>query len=95
MRDKDYSQMPVMDAHYKVIGSVSEAKILSKILENPTINGEIQVQEVMEEPLPIIQEDMTISKLSRYMSDKQKAIIVQDKAMSYHMLTSFDLIRCL
>ncbi len=95
MRDKDYSQMPVMDDNYKVIGSVSEAKILSKVLENPTQNGEIQVQEVMEEPLPIIPEDMTISKLSRYMSDKQKSIIVQDKAMSYHMLTSFDLIRCL
>lgn len=95
MQDKDYSQMPVMNESYKVIGSVTEAGVLSKLLENPTQNSQLSVQDIMEAPFPIVPADTTLTQLSRFMSNKQKAVVVQDKAMSYHMLTSFDLIRCL
>ncbi len=95
MRSKDYSQVPVMDDGYKVIGSVTEAGILTKLLENPSENDQLLVKDVMGEPFPIVSADVTLTQLSRYMSDKQKAVIVQDKAMSYHILTSFDLIQCL
>lgn len=95
MRDKDFSQLPVMDSSYSVIGAVTEAKLLAKLLENPAINGQISIQGIIEPSFPIVSDDTTVSQLSRLMNEKQNAVIVRDKAMSYHMLTSFDLIRCL
>lgn len=92
MREKDYSLLPVLDGR-RIIGSITEAGVLSVLLEAPDRNGDVRVRDVMEAAPPIVSEDTGLSQLSRYFGDRQKAVVVRDKAMSYHILTAYDLLQ--
>jgi len=77
----------------RIIGSITEAGVLSVLLEAPDRNGDVRVRDVMEAAPPIVPEDTGLSQLSRYFGDRQKAVVVRDKAMSYHILTAYDLLQ--
>ncbi len=94
MKENDISQLPVMD-NGDIVGSVSESAVLGYLLENPLNNTEKQVETIMGEPFPLVNADMSSSQLSKYLGRKIPAVMVQDKAGSFHILTQYDIIQAM
>jgi len=92
LKEKDLSQVPVYEEE-KMVGSITESKILSFLLENPMRNGDIKVSEIMGEPFPIVNEDLTCKQLVKYIDKKLPAVVAKDKAGGLHILTEYDIIQ--
>lgn len=92
MRDKDISQMPVVEGS-QIVGSITEAQIIEYLL-NDGIRGEYTgVASIMGEPFPEVDLDTPFNKLSRIISKQHPAVVVKDKAGSYHIVTQYDIIQ--
>lgn len=92
MKDNDISQMPVMD-NGVIAGSITESNVLSYLLENPIKHIEKKVETIMGEAFPVVQEDLPLSKLSKYISKKIPAVLAKDKAGTMHIITKYDIIQ--
>ncbi len=92
MKNLDISQMPVMKEH-EMVGSITENSVLTYLLENPMKHAEHKVEEVMDAPFPIVQEDLPVKQLNRYISKKIPAVMVKDKSGAMHVLTKYDIIQ--
>ncbi len=92
MKEYDISQIPVMDEN-EVVGSVTENNILSYILENPLDHADKPVADIMDAPFPTVEEDMPISKLSKYITKKIPAVLARDTAGNLHILTKYDILQ--
>ena len=56
-------------------------------------HAEHKIEEVMDAPFPIVQEDLPVKQLNRYISKKIPAVMMKDKAGSMHILTKYDIIQ--
>lgn len=92
MKEYDISQMPVMKGD-EIAGSVSENNLLTYILENPMNHAEKPVSEIMDDPFPIVSEDLPISKLNKFVSKKVPAVMARDKAGKTYILTKYDILQ--
>ena len=92
MKEYDISQLPVMKDN-EIVGSLSENSVLTYILENPVSHTESPVSKIMDEPFPMVDEDMAISKLNKYISKKVPAVMAKDKAGNVHILTKYDILQ--
>ncbi len=93
MKKHDISQLPVVSSTGELVGSVNENSVLTYLLENPIQHTETRIEEIMEAPLPIVQEDLPCRQLNRYISKKIPAVVVRDKAGTMHILTKYDIIQ--
>ncbi len=94
MKERDISQLPVMD-NGNIVGSVTESAVLSYLLENPLNHTEKLVETIMGEPFPVVSADLPSSQLSKYIGRKIPAVIVQDQAGAFHILTQYDIIQAM
>jgi len=94
MKENDISQLPVMD-NGDVVGSISESAVLSCLLENPLNNTEKSIESVMNPPFPVVDADMPSSQLGKYIGNKDSAVMVKDKAGTFHILTQYDIIQAM
>ena len=92
MKNKDISQMPVMEGD-NIVGSVTENTVLTYLLENPLQNSERLVGTIMNEAFPIVGEDLTIKQLSKYINRKIPAVLARDRAGNLHIITQYDIIQ--
>jgi cystathionine beta-synthase len=92
MKKLDISQMPVM-AETDMVGSISENSVLTYLLENPMKHAEHHIADIMDAPFPIVNEELPIKQLNRYISKRIPAVIARDKAGSMHVLTKYDIIQ--
>jgi cystathionine beta-synthase len=92
MKEYDISQLPVMKEN-DIVGSLTENTVLTYILENPLSHTEMPVSEIMDSPFPLVEEDMAISKLNKYISKKVPAVMAKDKAGNMHILTKYDILQ--
>lgn len=92
MKEYDISALPVTDiTHF--IGSVTETRVLGYVLENPVANLEKSVQSIMDDPLPHVPLDMGVQAVSRYFDRKIPAVMTQDTAGNWHVITQYDIIQ--
>jgi cystathionine beta-synthase len=92
MNSKSVSQIPVMEDG-QVIGSITDSKLLSKIIENPDLK-DATVADVMEESMKFVALDSTLDVLSS-MLDKQKAVLVRDDNHQVHIVTKHDILEAM
>lgn len=92
MREKDISQMPVIQGD-QIIGSITETQIITYLLDDPARDEESTVSSIMGDPFPEVDMDTPINKLSRMISRQNPAVVVKDKAGSYHIITQYDIIQ--
>ncbi|WP_373495941.1 cystathionine beta-synthase [Aquiflexum sp.] len=92
MNSKSVSQIPVMeDGH--VVGSITDSKLLSKIIENPELK-DASVADVMEDSMKFVALDSTLDVLSS-MLDKEKAVLVRDDNHQVHIVTKHDILEAM
>lgn len=89
MNDKSVSQIPVMEDGM-VIGSLTDNKLLLKIIENPELKDST-VGQVMEDSMHFVALDSTLDVLSS-MVEKEKAVLVRDEKHRVHIITKHDIL---
>lgn len=92
MNSKSVSQIPVMEDG-QVIGSITDSKLLSKIIENPELK-DAAVADVMEDPMKFVALDSTLDVLSS-MLDSAKAVLVRDDNHQVHIVTKHDILEAM
>jgi cystathionine beta-synthase len=92
MKTQDISQMPVTHDG-EIVGSITETAVLNYLLENPMDNSEKQIEEIMGEAFPIVQEDLLCKQLNRYINKNTPAVLAKDKAGILHVITQYDVIQ--
>lgn len=94
MKENDISQMPVLKDN-QIIGSVSETKILSYLLENPLVHSEDKIELIMDAPFPVVKNDLPYTQLNKYFSQKIQAVITKDMSGAWHIITPYDVIQAI
>lgn len=89
----DIDQMPVME-NGKMIGSISESGLLSKLLKDHTVKS-AAIREVMDSAFPLVPSETPIGKLSSMMNKEITAVITLDGLNNMHIVTKSDIIRAL
>jgi cystathionine beta-synthase len=94
MKKEDISQLPVIDGDL-VVGSIVESKILEHILSNPLDNSRTVVSEIMGEPFQIVDLDLAVKDLNKFITKSNPAVIVKDNMSVFHIVTQYDIIQAL
>lgn len=94
MKEYDISQLPVMNGS-DMVGSVTESTILEFILNNPLVNSEKPVSEIMASAFPSVSHDMAVKDLNKYISKNVPAVISTDTNNELVILTQYDIIQAL
>ncbi|MFC3415607.1 pyridoxal-phosphate dependent enzyme [Algoriphagus hitonicola] len=89
MNKTSVSQIPVMDGE-EVVGNVTDTKLLSKIIENPSLK-DASVADVMESSMTFVAGNSTLDVLSS-MIEKEKAVLVRDNFGKIHIITKHDIL---
>jgi cystathionine beta-synthase len=92
MNQKGVSQIPVLEEG-QVVGSITDSKLLSKIIENPELK-DAKVADVMESSMKFVALDSTLDVLSS-MLDKEKAVLVRDDKHQIHIVTKHDILEAM
>jgi len=94
MKEFDISQLPVTNGD-KIVGSISDRDILEFILANPMVNSDKMVSEIMKEPFPMVNLDLPVKDLSKFITKTTPAVIVKDLSGELIVLTQYDIIQSL
>ena len=89
MNETSVSQIPVVE-NGQVIGSITDNKLLSKIITNPDLK-DATVADVMEDSMKFVALGSTLDVLSS-MVDKEKAVLVRDELDRIHIITKHDIL---
>lgn len=93
MRDKDVSQIPVMEGD-KVVGSLDETRVLNAILDNPSLKSG-PVTDAMSDPFPFVLSSTRMDILSKLITKDNPAVLVKKEDEGVDIITKFDLINVL
>jgi cystathionine beta-synthase len=93
MQLEEISQMPVMQDG-RFVGSLTDNRILNRLIADPaSIN--LKVREVMNRPLPVVEPDMSVDRISMLIDKDTPAVVVKLADDQYAILTKSDLIHAL
>ena len=92
MKDKDISQLPVMEGE-EIIGGLTESTVLSFLLDNPLNNGEKPVSDIMDDPFPVVQCETPLSQLRPYLNKRIPAVITKTQAGTWQIVTQYDILQ--
>ncbi len=93
MKQNDVSQMPIV-SYGAPIGSISENKILSILIENDAAMN-AKVVSYMEKPFPVCRIDATISELSEKLQKSTSGVLISLDDERLQLITKSDLIDAL
>ncbi|MCR9254006.1 MAG: pyridoxal-phosphate dependent enzyme [bacterium] len=84
-------QVPVVDGESRIIGSLTDTKVLSSLIENPELKAK-PVEEVMDPSFQFVAMDNTLDVLSSILKKEKKAVLVRDEQERVHIITQSDLL---
>ena len=92
MKQKDISQMPVVDADENIIGSITESVLLDHLLQNGE-SKDLTVKDVMSAPFPEVDHFTPLQEIAQNINRQNPAVIVKSPDGSRGVITNYDLIR--
>jgi cystathionine beta-synthase len=93
MKKYDIEQIPVEEER-QMIGAITEQGLFKKMLEEEGLREKL-VQDVMEKPLPVVDMDMRIDRLTKYLSKDNGAVLAKDESGAYQIITKYDVLNAL
>jgi cystathionine beta-synthase len=97
MTEEGISQMPVIDDNNEVVGSVTETRILNRLIDSPDARDQ-PVRTIMGDPFPVVPSSLHLEHLSAYLEQDVGAVLVDhgpESRKGYSVLTKSDLISAL
>lgn len=91
MRKNDLSQIPVRE-NGQWVGAITEHKLIDVLLRGETNS---LVKDVMGPKLPIVDIDLEVSALRKYITKESPAVITQDKSGTWHIITNYDILQAI
>jgi len=87
------SQIPVLDEHGKIVGTVIDSTLLRKVSEKKTENiFKRKVVEIMDPPLPALPPTAKTSTITGLLSE-YPAVLIVDKGKLIGIITKIDIIK--
>ena len=94
MTENDFSQLPVT-SDGRLIGSVNESYLFSKVQQNPKIKNE-RVESIMQEVFPFVDITTPLESLSKMITAEKPAVLVKDfKAGRNYIITQYDVVEAM
>ena len=93
MRNHGISQMPVIDNRAQIVGSITEDGLYTKLMTNPETRY-LAVENIMEDPLPILEFDDSFGDVLAAFRKGNEAILLKDGS-DYSIVTKEDVIHSL
>ena len=95
MNTSSISQIPVISSDLEVVGSLTDTKVLHKLIQEPDLKDRI-VRDIMDKPFVFVGLDETIDTLSSVMDqNSRKAVLVRDENGTIKIITRHDLLLAL
>lgn len=94
MKENDISQMPVMEGK-KIVGSLTQNRVLNFILENPLKHTELPVGEIMGDTFPEVSIDIPLNELNQYITKEVPAVITKSQKGEFQIITQYDIIQAI
>jgi cystathionine beta-synthase len=91
IKEHDVSQLPVIDAKGKSIGSVADGDLMAAVLENSALL-DAPINRVMKTTLPVIGADAPVEHAIDLLTKKHSAVLVEDEHKTVGILTRYDVI---
>jgi len=85
------SQLPVVDDAGEFVGSLSDTKILSQLIEAPELR-EKPIRDVMQKPFQFVPVNTTLDVLSSMITRENPAVMVRDSQGLPRIITQHDLL---
>jgi cystathionine beta-synthase len=93
MKEKGLTQLPVIE-NEKVLGSISENKILHLLIDNPNAKTS-KVGDVMAKAFPFVDWNSTSTDISKHITKDNSAVLVTKPTGDLAIITEFDLIEAM
>lgn len=93
MKKYDIEHIPVMNGT-GTVGAISEAGLFLKVFSNPEIKT-ASVENIMENPFPVVDFDTPVERLGSLMSKENGAVLAKDEKGDYHIVTKYDVLQSL
>lgn len=93
MKEKGLTQLPVIE-NEKVLGSISENKILHLLIDNPEAKT-AKVGDVMAKAFPFVDWNSTSTDISKHITKDNSAVLVTKPTGDLAIITEFDLIEAM
>jgi cystathionine beta-synthase len=93
MKKYDIEHLPILNGNGP-IGSISENGLFQKVFSNPDLKNET-VQNVMEQPFPVVDFDTPVERLRTLINKENGAVLSKDEAGNFHIVTKYDVIQAL
>ncbi|MBI4126661.1 MAG: pyridoxal-phosphate dependent enzyme [Deltaproteobacteria bacterium] len=90
MKAHDISQVPVIEKG-KVIGNVTESKLLNAVLDNPSRKSQ-PVKTIMGDPFPFVTPTTKVDAIAKMVTRDNPAVLVQTDDGQLHLITKYDLL---
>lgn len=91
MEKYDIENIPVMEEG-KVLGALSQHGLFNKIFSNPDIKNHT-VSTAIEPPYPMVDFNTPVDRLRTLINKDNGAVLSQDEAGSYHIVTKYDVLK--
>ncbi len=88
------SQIPVVDASNKIIGSLNDSHIFTQLLENQDLKLET-VRTLMQKPFPFVDANASLEEVSKLITKDNAAVMVKDAIGELHIITKQDIIEAI
>jgi len=94
MNKMNISQLPVTNGG-RIVGSVNESLLFSKVVANPEIKGHL-IESIMQPAFPFVDISAPVDSLSAMITDTNPAVLVRDfKLDKTYIITRYDIINAL
>lgn len=90
INESGFSQIPVID-HGESIGSVKEAKLMSRLVKDPKL-FDLTVDQVMETAFPTLDQRTEIESVRKYLGDSP-AVLVTEYGRIIDIVTRYDILK--
>ncbi len=93
MNKYNIQQIPVEEAG-KMTGTITQQGLFKRMMEQDGLR-DMKVADVMEAALPVVEMDMPIDRLTRFLNKDNGAVLAIDESGAYHILTQYDVLNAL
>jgi cystathionine beta-synthase len=94
MYNNDIAQLPIINEQERIVGSITENLIYTKMLDNPDVKH-LSVENIMADPFPELDSSATYNQVSSLLNKENNAVLIRYEDGSQSIITKYDMLQAL